>query len=87
MLRSIDDARRDARFENDPYIARVGVRSVLAVPLRKRPSRGDPLLREQSGDGRVHARARRGVSTLSAQMAIALENSLLFEERRRVEGS
>ena len=54
---------RDARFANDPYVARAGVRSVAGGPAAQAgPRRRGPLLREQPRDGRVHAGARRGVS-------------------------
>ena len=84
----VPDALRDARFEHDPYVARVGVRSVLAVPLRKRDRAVGILYFENNLATDAFTPERVELfRLLSAQMAIALENSFLFEERRRVEAA
>jgi predicted ATPase/signal transduction histidine kinase/PAS domain-containing protein len=82
----VRDALSDARFANDPYVASVGVRSVLAVPLRKGDRAVGILYFENNLATDAFTPERVEVfRLLSAQMGIALENSLLFEERRRVE--
>jgi PAS domain S-box-containing protein len=82
----LEDALHDARFEKDPYIGRLGVRSVLAVPLRKQDRAVGILYFENNLATDAFTPERVEVfRLLSAQIAIALENSMLFEERRRVE--
>jgi PAS domain S-box-containing protein len=82
----VKDALRDPRFANDPYVVTVGVRSVLAVPLRKRHRAVGALYFENNLATDAFTPDRIEVfRLLSAQMGIALENSLLFEERRRGE--
>jgi PAS domain S-box-containing protein len=80
------DAVRDARFASDPYVARIGVRSVMAVPLRKHDRTVGILYFENDLVTDAFTPERVEVfRLLSAQMAIALENSLLFAERERAE--
>jgi PAS domain S-box-containing protein len=84
----LKDAARDPRFATDPYVVRVGVRSVLAVPLREQHRTVGILYFENNLATDAFTPDRVEVfRLLSAQMAIAIENSLLFEERRRAEES
>jgi PAS domain S-box-containing protein len=78
------DAARDPRFASDPHVARSGIRSVMAVPLRKHDRIVGILYFENDLVTDAFTRERAEVfRLLSAQMAIALENGLLFAERER----
>jgi predicted ATPase/signal transduction histidine kinase len=73
-------AARQGRFAADPYVARRGSKSALAVPLRKQARTVGVLYLEN--DLATHAftagRAR-VLELLSSGIAVAIENSLLFE--------
>src|SRR5262249_42878488 len=82
----VEDARRDERFFSDPYIERVGVRSILAVPLRTKERTVGILYFENNLATNAFSANRVEIfHLLSSGMAIAIENSLLFQERRRAE--
>ncbi|HVJ91036.1 MAG TPA: GAF domain-containing protein, partial [Labilithrix sp.] len=82
----LGDATREGRFTADPYIAKHDVRSVLAVPIL----RGDRALgvlyceNKLATDAFTEERSEI-LRLLSAHIAIALENSRLFEARKRSE--
>src|SRR5262249_8009657 len=86
QLLLVQDARRDARFAADPYVDRVGVRSILAVPLRNKDHTVGILYFENNlatnafSDDRIEV-----FKLLSSGMAVAIANSLLFRAHRRAE--
>ncbi|WP_164018034.1 AAA family ATPase [Pyxidicoccus trucidator] len=86
------DARQGA-FSSDPYVVSHALKSALAVPIRRQSTSVGVLYLENNLATRAFSSDRvRILQLLSSQMAISLENSLLFEklqveveERRRVE--
>ncbi|HEX6863485.1 MAG TPA: ATP-binding protein, partial [Thermoanaerobaculia bacterium] len=86
------DARRSA-FSSDSYVASHALKSALAVPIRRQARSVGVLYLENNLATRAFAPDRvRVLQLLSSQMAISLQNSLLFEklhaeveERRRAE--
>ncbi|HEY8209484.1 MAG TPA: AAA family ATPase [Myxococcaceae bacterium] len=80
----LGDAAREGRFTADPYISEHGVRSVLAVPIIRGAQALGVLYFENNlvSDAFTTDRAEM-LRLLSAQIAIALGNSRLFEERQR----
>jgi PAS domain S-box-containing protein len=81
-----EDAAHDPRFSRDPYIVRAAVRSALAVPLRRQDRTVGVLYFENNlATGAFTPDRIKLFRLLSAQMAVALENSLLFEQGRRGE--
>ena len=84
----LSDAARDPRFRSDPVVAERGLRSVLVVPMVRSERVVGMLYFENnlSSDAFPPARAEM-IRLLSAQMAIAVENSRLFEARARAEGA
>jgi predicted ATPase/signal transduction histidine kinase/PAS domain-containing protein len=83
----VGDALGDARFASDPHVARSRVRSVLAVPLRRQDRTVGILYFENNLATDAFTPERVEVfRLLSGQIVVALQNSLLFEEHRRVEG-
>lgn len=84
----LGDAAREGCFTADPYVAGNSVRSVLVVPIARANRVLGVLYFENnlSRDAFAPERAEM-LQLLSAQMAIALENSRLFAERARVEAS
>jgi predicted ATPase/signal transduction histidine kinase len=85
---ALADAARAGRYRTDPYVSAHGVRSVLALPI----VRGDRALgvlyfeNNLASDAFPPARVEM-LGLLSATIAIAIENSRLFEERRRSENA
>ncbi|MCY1022511.1 ATP-binding sensor histidine kinase [Pyxidicoccus sp. MSG2] len=85
------DARQSA-FSSDPYVVSRALKSALVVPIRRQASSIGVLYLENNLATRAFAPDRvRVLQLLSSQMAISLENSLLFEklhveveERRRL---
>lgn len=77
----LTDAVNLGRFVADPDVQERGVRSVLAVPLERHGQRVGVLYLENNlaagvfGQERVHV-----FELLSAQIAVSLENSRLFEK-------
>jgi signal transduction histidine kinase len=88
----LDDARQSS-FSSDPYVVSRALKSAVAVPIRRQTSSVGVLYLENNLATRAFAPDRiRVLLLLSSQMAISLENSLLFEklqveveERRRAE--
>ncbi|PTL81382.1 ATP-binding sensor histidine kinase [Vitiosangium sp. GDMCC 1.1324] len=86
------DARRSP-FSSDSYVVSHALKSAVAVPIRRQASSVGVLYLENNLATRAFAPGRiRVLQLLSSQMAISLENSLLFEklhveveERRRAE--
>lgn len=77
----LDDAARDRRFASDLYLAAGGVRSILVLPLQREERLLGTFFFENDLTPRAFTWARiRVLELLSAQIAIALENSLLFEK-------
>jgi predicted ATPase/signal transduction histidine kinase len=84
---------RQSPFSSDGYVRAHALRSALAVPIRHKGSSVGVLYLENNLATRAFAPDRvRVLQLLSCQMAISLENSLLFEklhvevdERRRAE--
>ncbi len=84
---------RQSPFASDAYVVAHAPRSALAVPIRRQASTVGVLYLENNLATRAFAPDRvRVLQLLSSQMAISLENSLLFEklhveveERRRAE--
>jgi predicted ATPase/signal transduction histidine kinase len=75
-------------FSSDPYVASHTLKSALAVPIRRKARSVGVLYLENNLATRAFAPDRVQVlQLLSSQMAISLENSLLFEERRRAESA
>ncbi|QRK07689.1 AAA family ATPase [Archangium violaceum] len=87
------DAAHQGRFSSDPYVARRAMKSALAVPIQRPARTVGVLYLENNLVTRAFTPERvRVLRLLSSQIAISLENSLLFErlrveveERRRAE--
>jgi predicted ATPase len=77
------DARQDARYQNDPYVQREGVRSVLCIPVLNQGRSGGVLYLENRIVTGAFTPERSVVCRmLAAQAVIALENARLYEEMR-----
>ncbi len=91
----IDEAVHDPRVAADPYVVSRAMKSILAVPAQRGAGLVATLYFENNLVTHAFTRARlRVLELLSAQIAAALENSLLFErlkhevtDRRRAEHS
>jgi predicted ATPase/signal transduction histidine kinase len=89
------DAARHPDFRHDPYLAKHEVRSLLALPILRPDKLLGVLYLENNLATRVFTPDRlQMLQLLSAQIATALENSLLFErltqqieERKRAEAA
>jgi predicted ATPase/signal transduction histidine kinase len=82
------NAAQQGNFSSDPYVASRSVKSALAVPIRRKAKLLGVLYLENNLATRVFSPDRvRVLQLLSAQIAISLENSLLFEERKRSEAT
>ncbi|QRN93944.1 AAA family ATPase [Archangium violaceum] len=87
------DAAHQGRFSSDPYVVRQAVKSALAIPIQRPGRTMGVLYLENNLATRAFTTERvRVLRLLSSQIAISLENSLLFEqlrieveERRRAE--
>lgn len=75
---------RDGRFARDPHVVADGVRSMLVLPLRRGGTTAAVLLLENrlSHDAFTEDRVQL-LTTLSSQMAIALDNARLVAELGR----
>ena len=82
----LGDACRAGRYAQDPYVSAHEVRSILAVPIMRAERALGVLYFENNlaSDAFTPERAEM-FRLLSAQMAIAIENSRLFEDRKRSE--
>ncbi|HET6610466.1 MAG TPA: ATP-binding protein, partial [Kofleriaceae bacterium] len=77
------DASRDRRLAGDPYFAREKIRSALIMPIRRQAAAMGVLYLENRLMADVFSSERVQVlRLLSSQIAISLENSLLFEKLR-----
>ncbi|WP_438025415.1 AAA family ATPase [Sorangium sp. So ce233] len=77
----VDDARADARFAADPYLASHGVLSLLAIPLSHRGRLlGVLYLEHREAPGAFHEKRVELLSVLASQAAIAVENALLYRD-------
>jgi PAS domain S-box-containing protein len=84
----IGDASRDRRFASDPYLATQRVKSLFAVPLCHAGRRLGVLYFENNLSTDAFSLERVELfKMLSGEIAVALENSLLFEERQRAEAA
>ncbi|TQF13534.1 AAA family ATPase [Myxococcus llanfairpwllgwyngyllgogerychwyrndrobwllllantysiliogogogochensis] len=82
----LGDAAHQGRFVTDAYVARQRVKSALVVPIRRHARTMGVLYLENNLATHAFTPDRvRVLQLLSSQMAISLENSLLFEERKRAE--
>lgn len=83
----LDDALRSA-YADDPDVQARGVRSVLAMPLRRAERETGVLYLENNLllDAFRPERVR-AIDLLSGHLAVALENGLLFEARRNAEAA
>ncbi|WP_437573740.1 AAA family ATPase [Sorangium sp. So ce887] len=77
----LDDASMDATFASDPYLADGNVKSLLVLPIQRKESLLGTFLFENDLTTYAFTKERvRVLEVLSAQIAIAIENSLLFEK-------
>jgi predicted ATPase/signal transduction histidine kinase len=77
----LEEASRDQRFASDPYLTEGNVLSVLVLPIQRQEALLGTFFFENDLTPRAFTRERvRVLELLSAQIAIALENSLLFEK-------
>lgn len=84
----IGNAAHEGGFLADAYVSEHGVRSILAVPIVRADSVLGVLYFENNAASDAFTSDRAELfRLLSAQMAIALENSRLFEERKRGEAA
>jgi predicted ATPase/signal transduction histidine kinase len=91
----VDEAVHDPRVAPDPYVTSRAMKSILALPVQRGAELVATLYFENSLVTHAFTGARlRVLELLSAQIAAALENSLLFErlkteigDRRRAEGT
>jgi predicted ATPase/signal transduction histidine kinase len=80
----LGDAQRDARFRRDPYLTAHGVKSLFAIPIGRSERRvgllyfENNLVTDAFSNDRVEM-----MRLLAGEIAVALENSLYFEERGR----
>ncbi|HVE52241.1 MAG TPA: ATP-binding protein, partial [Ramlibacter sp.] len=83
----VDDACRDARFSEDPYFAALESCSLLVVPiLNQGAHRAMLLLENHRGTGAFSAERLDSVTLIAGQLAVSLENALLYRElEQRVE--
>jgi signal transduction histidine kinase len=80
----LDDAARTGRFVSDPVVAARSIRSIMAVPLERHAQRVGVLYFENNLAAGVFGRERAQIfELLSAQIAVSLENSRLFENLER----
>jgi predicted ATPase/signal transduction histidine kinase len=84
----LGDAAREGRYRTDPYVSAHGVRSVLALPiLRADRILGVLYFENNLARDALPAERIEALRLLSSTIAITIENSRLFEERRRSESA
>jgi PAS domain S-box-containing protein len=84
----LSDAARDDRSNADPYVAEHAVRSVMAVPIVRFERVLGVLYFENNLTSGAFSHERAELCRLlSAQIAIAIENSRLFEEKKRAQAA
>ncbi|WP_224364097.1 sensor histidine kinase [Hyalangium versicolor] len=77
----LDDASGDPAFVSEPSLAQGHVKSVLVLPIQRKESLLGTFLFENDLTTHAFTQERvRVLELLSAEIAIALENSLLFEK-------
>ena len=82
----LGEASRDKRFNTDPYLSTHCVKSALAVPVSRADRRlGVLYLENNASTGAFPDDRVEKLRLLSSEIAVALENSLLFEESRHAE--
>ncbi|HTB78972.1 MAG TPA: ATP-binding sensor histidine kinase [Polyangiaceae bacterium] len=80
----VEEAVHDPRVAADPYVVSRAMKSILAVPVQRRGKLVAILYFENNLVTHAFTRPRlRVLELLSAQIASALENSLLFEKLKR----
>ena len=80
----VDEAVHDPRVAVDPYVVARAMKSILAVPVLRRARLVATLYFENNLVTSAFTQTRlRVLELLSAQIAAALENSLLFEKLTR----
>ncbi|GAB3227190.1 AAA family ATPase [Algoriphagus aestuariicola] len=76
----LDNASKDARFSRDPYIQKEALKSILCVPLVKKGEvTGIIYLENNLIEGAFTKERLDLINILSSQMAISLENALLYQ--------
>jgi len=77
----VEDATRDDRFARDPYVANLRYCSLLIVPiLNQGVVRAVLLLENQLSRGAFLADRLDAVMLIAGQLAVSLENALLYEK-------
>jgi len=75
-----DDISQDATFLKDPYVQKSQTKSVLIVPVQRQEEIIALLYLENSlNTGVFHQKRYELVNALSTQLAISMENTLLYE--------
>jgi diguanylate cyclase (GGDEF)-like protein len=75
----VSDALRDDRFARDPYLAQLSCCSLLAVPIVNAGGlRAVLLLQNQDRGGNFGSRRLDAVTLIAGQLAISLDNALLY---------
>lgn len=81
---AVDDARTHEWLSRDPYVARVGARSLLGAPLMRHGRLvGLVVLENDLGPGVFTPSALTVATLIAGQAAVSLENARLFEAQRR----
>ncbi|HYD95910.1 MAG TPA: AAA family ATPase [Noviherbaspirillum sp.] len=76
----IDDAARDHRFAHDPYLSKFESCSILVVPiLSQGMTRAILYLENRLGRGAFTDERLDAISLIGGQLAVSLENALLYE--------
>lgn len=79
----LDDAGLDQRFGGDQHIARRGVQSLLCMPMVQRGKTAGLLYLENSQTGGVFTpRKVELLKLLSSQIAISLQNAMMYDRLR-----
>ncbi|WP_373372298.1 AAA family ATPase [Sorangium atrum] len=77
----LDDASMDGTLASDPYLADGSMKSLLVLPIQRKESLLGTFLFENDLTTHAFTNERvRVLEVLSTQIAIAIENSLLFEK-------
>ena len=81
----LNDATRESRFANDPYILNHRPRSVLCKPIIKQGALAGILYLENALTPNAFTPERLEIlDILSSQIAVALENASLYQEMKRL---
>jgi PAS domain S-box-containing protein len=84
----LDDAANEGLFIHDPYIMARAAKSILCTPIIRQGELSGLLYLENDLTSHAFTPARVGVlESLSAQIAISLDNARLYEESRRAQES